>query len=173
MNDVLTPIPDDEPRGPLSILEQLQAEAESAASAVEGASLKLLVPGYKLLYVGFHYVPRASLTKFRKKYKGMPVDQIELMASVDLLAATCEQFYFSDDGETYTSVQEAANADTPVRFDDALRRLVLKLEPIKNASQTVRDVYLDNDYTIIDVAEKVVEWLKDTTRDNEDTLLGG
>lgn len=171
-DDVTDPYaPEDD--APLSILEQLEREAEDAAEAVAGASLKLLVPAWKSLYVGFHYVPRSTLTKNRKKYKGKPMHEVELLASADTLVGACAGLFVStDDGETYQPLHEAIGVADVIRFDDVLRTKVLKLPAIVNARTTLMELYR-NDYAIVDHAEQVTSWLKDTSKKGEDELLGG
>lgn len=156
-----------------SILDQLHEEVEDLAEAQADASLKLKVPGMKSLYIGFKYVPRTELTKHRKKHKGMPLDEVEVLASAQTLATACDCFYVSlDDGDTFEPLHKAANLSAPVTFDDQLRTHVMRDKPIANAVQTVFDLY-GNDFAICDHAEKVNAWLKDTTAKSEDTLLGG
>jgi hypothetical protein len=133
------------------------------------------------LHVEFRYRPLEEIAAPKGEYRGMPDAQVAVLASADTLVKLHTQLVVKQSDGSYRPLGDLVRESPGGReldlkgdrigFDDQLR-LVLGWKPIANARQTVFDLY-DNEHEIMDVAEKLSRWLKDTTLDGESVLLGG
>jgi hypothetical protein len=96
-----------------------------------------------------------------------PTEQA-VAAAADALVATCEEVKVNIDG----TLQPLSTNGIPITFTDGERLAYALGFPVpKSARETCYAVF-NNEYALIDVAQKVTTWLEDTTREIDTEFVG-
>ena len=159
--------PEDEVEVRVSVLGDLRAARAKIGANAE--PLKLDFPGYEgKLVLQFKWVPAKVLSRTAPQIARMkdPVEQRKA-ASADLIAATCSAILVRE-GEKLVSL---APDDTDVSFKDPHIAVALGFPRPSTVRDTVVQAF-DNEYAMAEVADRVSEWLEDTSQNVNQEFLG-
>jgi hypothetical protein len=171
-------MPDETPADP-DTLSELPGVVPSIATTLQtlrgqlgqnAAPLDLDVPGYDgLLVIRFKWVPFSEISKNSEALKKIGNRGVLAVAACcETLISTCQEFLCrSEDGELHPLSQ----TDIPITFADRRLADALGFDPSMNVREYVKATF-NNDYAVIDTANTVMEWLQDTSKRINKTLLG-
>ncbi len=148
------------------ILSQLR---ERRAKIGQGSDpLDLDIPGYGGdLVIRYKWTPFSELTATAPQLQRITQPTAQALAAcADTLVAACEEVLIRVEGE----VRPLSTDGTPIRFDDRLAD-ALGFDRTKTARQCAMQVF-KNDYALIEQSEAVMEWLRGTSQEVNDTFLG-
>lgn len=172
--DVDAPL--DERMGLINLVQKQQAQLS------EEVWLDLAIPGYKnLLWARFRPhgvdVTERKLDGLRKQATGK--QPILLRSACLTLTDACEQLMLlpqrfdgdiGKDGENLIVIDE--EAVPPIGFDTRAARLFApQVEHVQTNQQVIKALF-PTEQAIINLARQVTEWLNDTTREQDEILLG-
>jgi hypothetical protein len=150
-----------------SVIAQLRVERSKLGAAA--TPLDVVIPGYDdLLLLRCKWVDFKELSDGGKSLSKItePTEQ-EIAAAADALVVTCKELLIQVKGE----LKPLSQTSDPVTFGDPRLPGLLGFAPADTARDTVRAVFA-NDYALLDTANAVVRWLKDTTKRQNLAFLG-
>lgn len=148
----------------LATIRELRSHLGSQATPYD-----IPVPGYKgILVLRNKWVPYKTLSENAKNLKGLdnPTD-VEIAAAADLLTLTCQEVLIKVEGE----LRPLSQTDSPVTFSDPRLPELIGAPPVTTAREAVSATF-KNDYAVIDTANAVVAWLRDTSVQADKEALG-
>jgi hypothetical protein len=152
-----------------SILNDLRVRRAKAGAGAE--PLYLDVPNYDgKLVLEFKWVPLKKLAR-----TGVQLAKIKeattqtIAAAADTVVATCSELLVRLEGETET--RPLSTNGVPVTFGDPRVAYALGFPKAADARTTVVSAF-NNEYALIDVANKVTAWLENTTLTGDEAFLG-
>jgi hypothetical protein len=174
-----------EQTGTQSILDRLKARRESVKKS---RTLDLEIPGYEGdLLARYKPVPFKVFEddeKKRKKSKGK--DPALLSAAIDQIISCCDMILVRDPGNPACVLDndgevtdfrpidvDAAEAGSPVKWEQRLADLIdIPQEETRGIAKLVVLRTFCNDAALIYHASRLGIWLRDTTKEVDDDLLG-
>lgn len=152
-----------------SILGSLRAKRAKAGAGAE--PLYLDVPNYDGdLVLEFKWVPMETLSK-----TGVQLAKIKnattqtIAAAADAVVATCSELWVRVEGQE--KPKPLSTNGIPVTFGDPRVAYALGFPAAQDARTTVIRAF-NNEYALIDVANKVTTWLEDTSSVVDGVFLG-
>lgn len=168
----LAPVMEDDTAVELSILGTLRAKRAKAGAGAD--PLYLPVPGYDGdLVLEFKWVPMKDLSKTGTQLaKIKEVTAQTIAAAADAVVATCSEVMVMVEGEGGVKTRQPLSTnDIPVTFADPRVSYALGFPAAPDARTTVIRAF-NNEYALIDVANKVSAYLEDTSLASDEEFLG-
>lgn len=169
------PVPVEAPApAELNILPSVLGELRRARAQIgSGAEpLDIPIPGYQgRLIARFKWVPVTALAATAKSLQKIkdPTRQ-QLAAAADALAATNDEFLvvLEDGTEPETVTYQGA----PCSFQNGAGLAVALGFPEPASARECVYAVFNNEYAMVDVVQKVMQWLEDTSREVDTSFLG-
>lgn len=167
-----------------SILDQLRAKRQQAT---ETRFLDLQIPSYDgLLVARYKTVPFSVFEAAEKKQRKDKSAPKLLLAALDQIILTCDQILVKDPGHhdcvtdndghitEYRPIDpQAAEQGMPVRWDTRLGDLIgIDEQEHRGQQRLIVLRTFCNDSAVIYHASQIGVWLRDTTKDADEDLLG-
>jgi len=169
------PAPVDAPPAPdLNILPSVLGELRKSRQVIgSGAEpIDIAIPGYQGKLIGrFKWVPVTALAATSASLRKIKDPTVQQLAAVaDTLAATNDEFLVVTDSES--EPETLTYQGVPVTFQNGEGlALALGFPAPRSARECVNAVF-NNDYAMVDVAQRVMQWLEDTSREVDESFLG-
>lgn len=168
----LAPVAEDDTAVEPSILGSLRAKRAKAGAGAD--PLYLPVPGYDGdLVLEFKWKPLREISK-----TGVQLAKIKeataqtIAAAADAVVATCSELMVMVAGEGGVKVRKPLSSnEIPVTFSDSRVSYALDFPAAPDARTTVIRAF-NNEYALIDVANKVMAYLEDTSLASDEAFLG-
>lgn len=153
-----------------SVLGELRKSRQQIGSGA--APIDIPIPGYQgKLIARFKWVPVTALAATAASLRKIkdPTTQ-QLAAVADALAATNDEILVHSDPET--DPQSLTYQGAPCTFQNGEGlALALGFAAPRSARECVNAVF-NNEYAMVDVAQRVMQWLEDTSREVDESFLG-
>ncbi|MGZ4530805.1 MAG: hypothetical protein ACXVXP_00465 [Mycobacteriaceae bacterium] len=155
-----------------SVLPSILGDLRSARAKIGAGAdpLEVVIPGYdEKLVVAFRWVPITELAATSKQLQRIKeATAMQVAAAADTLVATCDEVKVRVEGE----VKPLSTNGIPITFSDGDRLSYALGFPKPKSARECCVATFNNEYAMIDVAFKVMEWLEDTSKRVDSEHLG-